>query len=520
MKSKWIKIFLVFTAILLVLITWLLSSHAHSKNAVDRYKDQLRAAGEKLTIEELLPPRVDPEQNGARLFFEACKYLIYGGTIDSNPPPAMRMVAPGKAMIAWRQPEIISWYVPGAPTNRLSVCITNSWQELREELEHDKQALELLRQASERPQFDFELDYHSFGHFNLNYLAKIKQGALVLSPAAISDLNGGDPASAVTNLHTELALVDAWNEPVIISQLVRIAITAIASGPQWEVLHATNLTDSELRLLQHDWESMEFIKPMENAMEIDRLWEIANIQNSRTSNNPSASFWIASSSGSGTGSSGGFLDELKQVGQAAKRKTSDALWRVSWSYSDELHVLQGDQVTIECLRQVETNGYFEDALAEQSRKMSALGFNGTNADWLRNQLDDEIWGSLVGGVGSLGKSTERILSIEASRRIMIAAIALRRYQLRHGSWPPDLKTLVPDFLSEVPRDPVDGRPLRYRRNADGTFLLYSIGSDGKDDGGDPTFTGSSLYWLRARDWVWPQPATAEEIQNYYKNQPK
>ena len=82
---------------------------------------------------------------------------------------------------------------------------------------------------------------------------------------------------------------------------------------------------------------------------------------------------------------------------------------------------------------------------------------------------------------------------------------------------------MPEFLSAVPLDPVDGEPSRYKLNSDGTFLLYSIGENGKDDGGNPSLVkdaeGSSLNWLnpRALDWVWPQPATEEEIQAYYKN---
>ena len=106
--------------------------------------------------------------------------------------------------------------------------------------------------------------------------------------------------------------------------------------------------------------------------------------------------------------------------------------------------------------------------------------------------------------------------------MVITAIALKRYQLRHGALPSDLNALVPEFLSAVPRDPVDGKPLRYRLNPDGTFLLYSVGSDGMDNGGDPTPSGSSktFYWQRGRDWVWPQPATAQEVQDYYDNLPK
>ena len=36
------------------------------------------------------------------------------------------------------------------------------------------------------------------------------------------------------------------------------------------------------------------------------------------------------------------------------------------------------------------------------------------------------------------------------------------------------------LLASVPLDAVDGQPLRYRRNADGTFSLYSIGENGVD----------------------------------------
>jgi hypothetical protein len=66
-------------------------------------------------------------------------------------------------------------------------------------------------------------------------------------------------------------------------------------------------------------------------------------------------------------------------------------------------------------------------------------------------------------------------------------------------------------------DVMDGKPLRYRLNPDGTLLLYSVGEDGVDDGGDPTpgksWTDSKCWWL-ARDAVWPMPATPEEVKEY------
>ena len=120
---------------------------------------------------------------------------------------------------------------------------------------------------------------------------------------------------------------------------------------------------------------------------------------------------------------------------------------------------------------------------------------------------------------------DKTMRVETAKQIAIAAIALKRYQLKNGNYPADLNSLVPQFLPTVTLDPLDGQPLRYRRNADGTFLLYSVGENGRDDGGDPSLeagiTSSSYSWqnTHALDWVWPQPASEQEIQAYYKRLP-
>jgi hypothetical protein len=110
-----------------------------------------------------------------------------------------------------------------------------------------------------------------------------------------------------------------------------------------------------------------------------------------------------------------------------------------------------------------------------------------------------------------------LLGIEVAKTMTVTALALKRYQLVHDAYPADLNKLVPQFLPAVPLDPVDGQPLRYHLNSDGTFLLYSIGEDGNDDGGDPTPvtpTKNFNWWQKGRDWVWPTPATRTEIEIY------
>ena len=65
-----------------------------------------------------------------------------------------------------------------------------------------------------------------------------------------------------------------------------------------------------------------------------------------------------------------------------------------------------------------------------------------------------------------------------SSRLALAALA---YQKDHGSLPPSLKELEGRYLSEIPNDPFDGSEMRYSSSK---HIIYSIGEDGLDDGGD------------------------------------
>jgi ABC-type transport system involved in multi-copper enzyme maturation permease subunit len=71
----------------------------------------------------------------------------------------------------------------------------------------------------------------------------------------------------------------------------------------------------------------------------------------------------------------------------------------------------------------------------------------------------------------------------AELRCAVAALAAERYRRRHGDWPKSLDDLTPGLLEKVPADPFTGEPLRLRRLDDG-LVIYSVGADGHDDGGD------------------------------------
>jgi hypothetical protein len=94
--------------------------------------------------------------------------------------------------------------------------------------------------------------------------------------------------------------------------------------------------------------------------------------------------------------------------------------------------------------------------------------------------------------------------VEALRELLITAIAVKRHCLRASKLPPDLNAVVPEFLPTVPRDPMDGQPLRYRVEPDGSWRLYSVGLDRHDDGGRPDQPNAGTP--SERDIVLPMPA--------------
>ena len=84
---------------------------------------------------------------------------------------------------------------------------------------------------------------------------------------------------------------------------------------------------------------------------------------------------------------------------------------------------------------------------------------------------------------------------ETRTRLLLMAAALRAYRLASGHYPKTLYQLKPTYLKILPDDPFDSddesvwsAPLHYTTIGD-TYLLYSVGPDGRDDHGQPIRPG-------------------------------
>jgi type II secretory pathway pseudopilin PulG len=117
---------------------------------------------------------------------------------------------------------------------------------------------------------------------------------------------------------------------------------------------------------------------------------------------------------------------------------------------------------------------------------------------------------------AIGSAVKKFAIAQASVDLARVAGALERYRLAHGQYPETLDALVPQFIEKLPHDIIGGQPLHYRRTdgppsqgsgaASGKFVLYSIGWNEKDDGGQIAFKKGGSVDREKGDWVWQYPA--------------
>lgn len=86
------------------------------------------------------------------------------------------------------------------------------------------------------------------------------------------------------------------------------------------------------------------------------------------------------------------------------------------------------------------------------------------------------------------------------------ACALERHHIARGAYPESLGELIPNYLETLPTDIPAGGVLRYKREGQG-YALYSIGVNGKDDGGRTVELAKNPAAIDPDegDWVWRIP---------------
>jgi hypothetical protein len=475
-------------AVVVLFALFLLEEHVRGRILLARYKTELRAKGEKLTLAELDLPNPPMNTNAVAALLEAVDELVALTRAGGQYPPylpTMLRIAPGRVMVLRQQ----DWLGPPGRTN-----IT--WDKLSADVATVSDALDKAKRAANQPDLALTLDYKKDLGEQLQHLGKMHRLSSWLAAATLDALRKDNLDGALENIIAMTDLTRALKyERVVGVQRTRLSMAAEGLRVTWQALQADGWTEPQLENLQRTWQEAECLPDLVPSMEMERVTSLQysdrDVLNYLRDGRKFVSYWREDMQH-------GWDYQQEMLMIAARWWT----WRVVWLAQDRLRMLRRWQETIDCARAVARQKAWTACPVKREQR------------WMFY----DRWRYLMSGLFYIYESdVGRAARYETLREMTVTAIALKRYQLRNAKFPADLSAFVPEFLPDLPLDWMNGKPLRYRLNADGTFTLYSVGENGVDDGGEPDSPPIS-WWLDCwgnGDEVWPLPATDEQVEERY-----
>lgn len=337
-------------------------------------------------------------------------------------------------------------------------------------------AIEQLRQATRLPYANIPLNYEDgFSSITIldSHLAALKRCSSLLELRAVAELANGQSDKAFDDVMLLFRLNDTiCSQPFLITHLVRIAILQITLQPIWEGLVRHAWTDDQLAQISAELAKLDFLADYEFTMHGERAFAIQQFENLR----------IARKSET--------LDDAGRTNIIYYHFTPAAYF-----YQNELNFARLSQQWALPLVDV------------QHRVVSpkeVQHVNNMDQEQLKHYSPYKIMALTQFGIVS--PAVRRFAYAQSSVDLARVACALERYRLAHGSYPETLDALAPQFLQDIPHDIINGQPLHYRPTSDGTFLLYSVGWNETDNGGQIVFTKNGFVDRDKGDWVWPATA--------------
>jgi hypothetical protein len=278
----------------------------------------------------------------------------------------------------------------------------------------------------------------------LPHVPEARVVAALLRYDALLRMHRGDGRGA---LESARAAVNAGrslgDEPFAISQLVRTACVAIGVGLAERTLALTTAPEAELKAMQQLLEKEERFPTFLVVARSERAALHQTLNQLVAGELPLTSF----------------------------RNDSKESWRDRWLFFLEQDRLRRYHLAVLPMltRQVEVG-----QLPPHEWRAAQEKLNQEFKDIIPPDYD----GLMASGM-RMGQAFRRG---RAWLRCAVVGLAVERHRVAKGSWPASLAEVEKRVPAEVLTDAMDGKPLRYRRLADGV-AVYSVGSDGTDDGG-------------------------------------
>lgn len=416
----------------LLFLTPFLLFRWHTKGQVEQELARIRASGLPATPQDSAQqfPRESEESNGAELYEEAFK--------------AKKEIPGAEDVYVTISKEQADAPQPVSFSDGLRKAI-------REYLEANADRLRLLHDAAKHPVSRFPLDLSKGAQLELPHLGKLRDASRLLQLEAFVAVEDGDPERAVQAILAAMAGADTLrSEPLVISQLVRCACQGIVFDTVKRVLSTAAFNDDQLARLSPAFQRTENPEMLPRMFAVERALMLTFYDHPEyvTSN------W-------------GKINEIEALFPGG----TESLIRAA----NATGINEGDKVRYLHL----SNALVEASRLPFPKMLPAMQNIEQELEHARSVIP-RISTIILGGMPRLAEVPARTLSL---MRDTFVALAVERYRLATDRLPPSLDGLIPLFLNEIPQDPFDGQPLRYRL-LDKGYAVYSIGPNGQDDQGE------------------------------------
>ncbi len=495
---KWIGI--VIASLIILVLIFYAEEDWRGKRAWEQCKGQLEAQGEKLDWKDFIPPPVPNDQNFALTPIVAS---CYEGILDKNGQaihPQNKDVVRRLDMTIYDGEPMLDWstkcgnWAMGEKTDLRAVQLyyrglsakANAFPVASQPLspaadvllalsKYD-QTIEELRRAATLPDSRFPLNYDCEPPAGILFphLAALKKCNQVLQLRAVAELQNGQSNKALADVKLMLRLMESvHSEPGLISQLVRIDMLNLVLQPVWEGIQDHLWSDVQLRDLDEDLATLNFLADYESSVRSDRALRNATIEYLRRTRDVGAFF--------------GDGDVIPLASEIELRFAPGSVY-----YHNELAFTRACQEWLLPIADIERHVVSPEAVQQAS-----INVDNMRLHWSLNNVLPALM------LPAFETCAQRYSYAQSSVDMARITCTLERYRLVHGEYPDTLDALTPDYIETIPQDIIGGQPLHYRRTTDGKFLLYSVGWNEKDDGGRPGRTNYGRMDYSDGDWVWP-----------------
>lgn len=357
-------------------------------------------------------------------------------------------------------------------------------------------ALSEFEAAASRPKSRYPIHMEDGFSTLLPALSQFKIATRAFGLRAIARLESGEVESAAGDVRMAFRIGETvQSESFLIGQLVRYACDSLAMHALWEGMVDHRWTESQLKGFQAILSRLSYSDGIIRAMETERA--IGNLEMERLAREGFRRLLELDRLGSNSSE-----DDWIQAPMALS-----VLLPKGWFQMNHVAVMRGYQLILIA---------FREALQGPNRFEARSRVHGVGdpvdqyIQEVRSHPDPRTF---VCGMflPALSSSMDKTLRAQAAASLGMTACALERYRLAQGKYPESLKELVPAYLDAVTLDPLNNEPLHYRATGEGWFQLWSVGVDGKDDGGvlqqvrtDGARLGGDL------DFPWPSPKESRE----------